>query len=156
MIQPHKSDVKLYLKTKTKAELVDMITKFYDLSEGKCTWLLFDDLIFETQKRDLDASWLNIEIDKFIRESKSGKYYDPQYDQHIFFISESTEDWIDTLVCMVDLCCVLIERGEKVISSLRKLDDLLEYALTKGTIVFESELGDWMIKPRFDYKKYLT
>ena len=155
MIQPNKSDVIAYLKTKPKAELVDMIARFYDLSEGRCTWLLFDDLIFETHKMDLSANWLNSKIDIFVRESKSGKYYEPEYDKHFLHIPESTDEWIDTFNCMIDLCCVLMERGENVISSLRKLDDLLEHAFNSGNVVFASEFGEWMIKPRYDYKQYL-
>lgn len=155
MIQPNKLDVNAYLKTKTKAELEDMIAEYYDMSEGRCTWMLFDDLIFETQKIDLNANWLNSEIDIFVRESKSGKYYDPQYDQHFLHIPERTDEWIETFKCMVDLCCVLIERGETVTSPLRKLHDLLEYTYHSDNVVFASEFGDWMIKPRYDYKQYL-
>lgn len=115
---------------------------------------VFENFIWQSSLENLTPEKHLSDVKAFYDDSIKGIYYQPfaMDSKNYRDIPEKTKQWFNALGDLLDLTCILAEKGEKEIarSCFEKLFTLIEKMTDE--IVFAHELGDWMLVTRYNYK----
>ena len=153
---PHHTDLETFFSTKSKQELIQMLSGVYQLSHGCIAWELFGDYVYAYHVLYLKAEELCKRVDDFANRSMRGDYYAPfaMDAKNFMHIPEKTDIWFHEISLLIDLSCNLAQSGDRGTAKqcLSKLTALLDESLINDKVVFAHELDDSMVASRFNYR----